>query len=285
MSRDGYGSFFGRHEFLIRRLHSLTGLFPVGGYLVFHLATNAAILDGADAYQARVSQINALGPSTLVVLEWTFIFLPILFHAIIGLLIVLRGKRNIVNYPYEDNVRYTLQRVTGVIAFLFVFWHVFQMHGGFRNEWWLDTVIRPLGGGKFRSANGPASVAAAIQGHPLVIAFYLIGVPACVYHLANGLWSMGITWGVWTSPKAQRAAKVPCAAFGAILAIIGVGALLGFVRFPVSSTAPPPRVERHAAEPRPIDAPRTDISAAELVSGGADPAARRELPRTKDHDR
>lgn len=40
------GSVFGRHEFVIRRLHSLTGLVPIGGYLCFHLATNAVVLDG-----------------------------------------------------------------------------------------------------------------------------------------------------------------------------------------------------------------------------------------------
>ena len=33
---------------------------------------------------------------------------------------------------------------------------------------------------------------------------------SCVFHLANGLWTMGITWGVWTSPAAQRRALWAC---------------------------------------------------------------------------
>ena len=91
-------SVFGRHEFLIRRLHSLTGLVPVGAFLVVHLLTNMGILD--NSYQQRVDLIHSMGERTLEVTEWTCIFLPILFHGIIGLIIVARGKRNLAYYPY-----------------------------------------------------------------------------------------------------------------------------------------------------------------------------------------
>lgn len=259
MDVSGVGSFFGRHEFLIRRLHSLTGLIPVGGYLAFHLATNASILDGPATFQDRVNQINNLGPTSLTILEWTFIFIPILFHALIGMMIVLRGKRNLVNYPYEGNIRYTLQRVTGVIAFVFIFWHVFQMHGWFRSEWW-HSVIRPWGGAEFNPLEAPQSAAAAIQSSPLMIAFYALGVAACVYHFANGLWSMGITWGAWTSPRAQRWVKLPAAAVGAILLVVGFGALVGFVRYPVTAHGPSPSAEHRLNAAGQIEAPKTDTA-------------------------
>jgi hypothetical protein len=55
-------SILGRHEFVIRRLHSLTGLMPIGGYLCFHLATNAAVLDGLDTYQRRADQMHEEPP-------------------------------------------------------------------------------------------------------------------------------------------------------------------------------------------------------------------------------
>ena len=108
-----FDAFFGRHEFVIRRLHSLTGVVFVGGYLAFHLATNAAVLDGAETYQRRANQIHAVGPTTLFFLEWGLVLLPILFHGLVGLVIVLRGKRNLLNYPYAGNIRYTLQRSDG----------------------------------------------------------------------------------------------------------------------------------------------------------------------------
>ena len=60
----------------------------------------------------------------------------------------------------------------------------------------------------------------------VVQVFYVIGVLACVYHLCNGLWTMGITWGVWTSPAAQRRATYVCAAFGVLSWLaVSMGAL------------------------------------------------------------
>ena len=225
MQLSDCASVFGRHEFLIRRLHSLSGLIPIGGYLAFHLATNAAILDGVGAYQHRADQIHRLGPTTILVLEWSVIFLPILFHGIVGMLIVCRGKRNLAEYSYTGNIRYTLQRTTGVIAMLFILWHVFHMHGWLRFEWWVE-MAKPLGGAQFDPARA-FTAPQVIQDSPLIAVLYGIGTLACVYHLANGIWTMGITWGVWTSPKAQRIANIPCVAGGLLLAVIGMAALWG----------------------------------------------------------
>ena len=228
MSILGPASPFGQHQFIIRRVHSLLGLIPVGAYLVFHLATNAAIIDGIEAYQHRADQIHRLGPTTILVLEWLFIFLPILFHGIIGMLIVARGERNVANYPYGGNVRYTLQRWTGVIAFFFILWHVFHMHGWLRGDWWIQSIAVPLGGHRFDPQDAYTAVL-AIRESWLVIVLYAIGVLASVYHLANGIWTMGITWGAWTSPHAQEWAKVPCLVFGLLLGFLGLGSLYGMV--------------------------------------------------------
>lgn len=230
-------SLLGRHEFLIRRFHSLTGLVPVGGFLVVHLLTNASILDGPQTFQARVDQIHSLGPTTLLFLEWAFIFLPIWFHGVVGMLIVARGKRNVTQYPYPENIRYTLQRATGVMAFAFVLYHVFHMHGWLRWPWWHENVAMRFGGALFDPQNAPATLIHALRGSTLEMVLYAFGVLACVYHLANGLWTMGITWGIWTSPHSQRWASVPCAVFGTLLAIVGLGALYGVATTTVPETA------------------------------------------------
>ena len=224
---------FGRQEFVVRRLHSLLGLMPVGAFLCIHLATNFSILDGPKTFQERVDQIHNIGPITLFFVEWIFIFLPILFHGIVGAIIVLRGKRNVWLYPYGENVRYTVQRWTGVIALAFILWHVFQTRGWLPGEWWLGHVTRPLGGGTFDPANAAATAAEAVQVSLAVEIAYVVGLLASVYHFANGLWTMGITWGVWTSPSAQRWANVPCLAVGIALAVMGLGALLGFQMMPI----------------------------------------------------
>ncbi len=53
-------------------------------------------------------------------LEWVFIFLPILYHALYGVYIWLRGKSNIVYYPWAGNWMYLAQRYTGLIAFAYI---------------------------------------------------------------------------------------------------------------------------------------------------------------------
>jgi succinate dehydrogenase / fumarate reductase cytochrome b subunit len=61
----------------------------------------------------------------------------------------------------------------------------------------------------------------------IVMLLYTIGVLSCVFHLANGIWTMGITWGVWISPRAQKQALRVCGVFGVLLAIVGMSALFG----------------------------------------------------------
>src|SRR5690349_18469248 len=140
------GSWFGRNEFLIRRLHSLTGLVPVGAYMVVHLLTNASTLGGPAMFQKNVDLIHSLGPA-LPIVEWTFIFLPLIFHAIVGVWIIRSGQSNLSSYHYVGNVRYYLQRLTAWIALFFIAWHVFQMHGWFHNDWWLKNIANERTGG------------------------------------------------------------------------------------------------------------------------------------------
>jgi succinate dehydrogenase / fumarate reductase cytochrome b subunit len=151
--------------------------------------------------------------------------------------IIRGGLPNSGRYSYTSNIRYTLQRVTGMVAFAFILWHVFHMHGWFHFQTWLESVAEPLQGARFKAYNAASSAATAIQGRAtlestetsvLIVLLYAIGVLACVYHLANGIWTMGITWGVWISPAAQRRANWCCALFGIALGAVGLAALLGF---------------------------------------------------------
>lgn len=215
-------SFFERHEFLIRRLHSLSGLVPVGAYMCVHLLTNATVLDGTRSFQTRVDQIHSLG-SFLPVVEWTLIFLPIIFHAVVGVAIIRSGDSNLSSYPLQGNVRYFLQRLTAWIALAFIAFHVFQLHG------WIRPIGEQFGGARFQHLFATSSAAAAIQSSLAIELFYFVGIAACVYHLANGLWTAGITWGLWTTVAAQRRANWLCGAFGLLLMAIALGALGGMV--------------------------------------------------------
>ncbi len=218
-------SFFGRYEFFIWRLHSLTGLFPIGAYLVVHLAVNASVLSGPSTYQKNVYQIHSL-ESLLPIVEWLFVFLPILFHAILGVIIIRTSRPNPYRYRYASNFRYTLQRATGIIAFAFIVWHVFQMHGWFHFRPWVEHVVEPLHGAQFKPYNAASTLGVALHS-PLMLTLYAIGVLSCVYHFVNGLWTMGITWGIWTSAQGQRRATRLCAILGVGLALLTGGVLYG----------------------------------------------------------
>ena len=208
-------SFLGRHQFLLYRLFSLAGLIPVGAFVMVHLLTNASVLGGAAAFQSRVDLIHSLGP-LLPAIEWLFIFLPMLFHAIMGFVIITTGMPNVGSYSYMGNVRYTLQRASGMVAFVFILWHITQLH-------WMGA---PLGGGQFDPHHAASSAAVALK--PVAITLmYAIGVIATVYHFANGLWSLGITWGLWTSPAAMQRANWLSLAVGLGLGAAGLGALGG----------------------------------------------------------
>lgn len=215
-----------KYYFLLRRLHSLTGLMPVGVFLVMHLSANATVLAPGPAgaeFQRSVERIHSLGP-LLVPVEIVGIFLPLLFHSLLGFQIIFTGQSNAQQYRYGSNIRYTLQRITGIIAFMFIFYHVWQMH-------WFGSG---LGGGNFRAHDdagagvAAATTAATIQAAWWIAPIYAIGVVSAVYHLANGIWTSLITWGITIRPRTQRAAGYVCAALGVALSLVGLGALRGF---------------------------------------------------------
>ncbi len=208
-------SFLTRHQFLIYRLFSLSGLVPVGAFLIVHLLTNASVNAGPGVFQSRVDMIHSLGERLLPVVEWLFIFLPMLFHAVVGFMIIANGLPNVGSYPYVGNVRYTLQRATGMIAFVVIIGHILHLH-------WMG---RPFGGGHFDPHAATSSAAVAI--HPILATIlYAIGVLCAVFHFANGLWTLGITWGIWTSPAAMRRANVVSVVVGVALAAAGLSSIV-----------------------------------------------------------
>jgi len=217
-----------KNYFLIRRLHSLSGLVPVGVFVCFHLLANSTVLlaPNGSEFQKAVSRIHDL--PALPIIEIVGIFLPLAFHALVGVWIWLWGSRpNTMQYPYGPNVRYTAQRFSGGVAFVFILYHVYQLH-------WLGG---PLGGGSFRFEHDPASTAAAvttanaIRSAWWIAPFYALGITAVVFHLANGIWTSLITWGITIRPASQRGAGYACTAFGIVLGLIGMSALFGFRTF------------------------------------------------------
>jgi len=227
--------FINKHYFLLRRLHSLSGVAPIGVFLFPHLTTNSSVLwglvlgkthyvtgdgshAGVETFQHEVNFIHSL--PALQIIEWSILFIPIIFHAVLGLYFARTGMPNVRHYNYQDNWRYTLQRTTGYIGIVYLFMHITSLRFGWEYFGLMPTF----------DANFAASTTAVhFQTYPWIVPLvYLIGVMSLVFHFANGLWTAAITWGLTVSVKAQQRWGYVCAAIGVGLAGAGLAAIVGF---------------------------------------------------------
>jgi succinate dehydrogenase / fumarate reductase cytochrome b subunit len=200
-------------SFFLRRLHSLSGIVPVGAFLLEHiLISNATAISGPAAY-AR--QVNFLASLPLVpLLELFGIWLPIAFHALFGFYIWFRGDGNSISYPWTGNWMYTLQRWTGGIAFIYILWHTWTMR--FTG---VDLHQNP--------AASFGKVQAEVFHTPLFL-FYVLGLVAASWHFAYGIWLFSAKWGIVSGEKARKRFLVICLAFFFVLTGAGLASLTSF---------------------------------------------------------
>ncbi|MEM7682552.1 MAG: hypothetical protein AAF288_11400 [Planctomycetota bacterium] len=237
-----------KNHFLLRRLHSLTGIMPVGVFVIFHLFTNmqmalAELLGDPHYFQEEVDFIHAL--PALIFLEVFGLWLPIAFHAALGTIYLFSGKTNSFSYQFGGNIRYTLQRWSAWLALVFIFFHVATLRWG----WTFGVMEFPFIG----RAEGPnalkafgeesvplahATTAISLQTSWAVAAFYLVGALAVVYHWSNGLWTAAITWGLTTTEKAMQRWGLVCLGMGVVLAIFTVASVVGALTYDVSDELP-----------------------------------------------
>ena len=204
-------------HFVLRKLHSLTGIIPIGAFLAFHLFENSLAggfvhLGRAEWTRDVVMKIDGMPYVTL--LEIFVIALPLLFHGIYGVIIWLEGRANPLRYGYARNWMYLVQRISGVIAFLFILNHV--------RETRLAVLL-----GTMSKQDLYAKIAHEFTETSDTL-FYAVGILAAVIHLCNGLWLAGITWGVTIGPRAQRISTVVCVILGVLLLGLAGQAMLGF---------------------------------------------------------
>lgn len=199
-----------RRYFLARRIFSITGLLPVGGFLLIHIYTNTYSLFGREAFNEKVGDIQKL--PYLLVIELCAIILPIFVHALLGFLIVFQARYN--TYGYTRNWLFTLQRVTGVLAFAFICFHLY--------EYWAQKQLGVMPWESFYDELGQN------LSKPWKFAVYAVGVTSVVFHFANGIWSFAVGWGLTITRAAQRRLTIACAIFGAAFWVLSMNIVLSF---------------------------------------------------------
>ena len=156
------------YTFVLRKLHSLLGIIPIGAFLLEHLLSNFEALKGPAAYAAQVRFLNSL--PLVRVLEWSLIFIPLAYHALYGVYIALRGKSNVVYYPWAGNWMYMTQRWTGYIAFIYIIQHVLRQR-------FMGVSLPEHPGAAFAKVQHELA-------NPLMLAVYIIAMIAVCWHFS-----------------------------------------------------------------------------------------------------
>ncbi|MFQ5429863.1 MAG: succinate dehydrogenase cytochrome b558 subunit [Phycisphaerae bacterium] len=245
MTSDNSAPIDERYHFLLRKLHSLSGIIPIGAFLIEHMLTNSMAFQGPEKFDESVHALHRL--PYLTFLEIFGIFLPIGFHAIYGIKIAMSAEPNPVAYPYMANRRYTLQRVTGYIAFAFIIIHLLK----FRFAHWIGW------GPEFIGSEHPFEITRSglVAWRPfgwhvpagVTITMYVIGLWSACFHFANGIWSFCVSWGITVGEKAQKRVGVAAACVGTLLFVWGGLSLYAFAKAPAPD----------ATKDRPVVAERT----------------------------
>jgi succinate dehydrogenase cytochrome b subunit len=205
--------------FLLRKLHQLTGIIPLGVFLLEHFYTNSKALTGATDFNNAVKDLQSI-PYILFV-EIGGIFLPLIYHAVYGLFITWEMRPNNAHYPYPRNWFYTIQRVTGIILFFFITFHVLNFRFG---------LIPGLNEKSVAHYTDEAyQIVANEYAIWWIVAIYVVGITATVWHFANGLWLFAVDWGIVIGERAQRVMGYACIAFGVFLLAVGINAMMAFI--------------------------------------------------------
>src|SRR5262249_59651026 len=108
-------------SFIWRRLHSLSGILPVGAYLCFHIYENLGALRGPEAYNETINHVNTMLPrGYFYLVELAVVIGPLLFHSLYGFYIASTGASNALSYPYTTNWSYWAQRGSGYLALCYI---------------------------------------------------------------------------------------------------------------------------------------------------------------------
>jgi succinate dehydrogenase / fumarate reductase cytochrome b subunit len=194
----------------IRRAFSLSGVVPLGAFLVVHLAMNARALFGGWAFARGVDAVERVPALPLV--EAVFVFAPLVFHGALGLWLVVTGRTLAPPTPYPPPLRIAM-RATGVVVLAFLALHLPAIR--------FHVAGTRLGGAELATLLD-AQLSTMAHGVPWQGLAYLIGVTCVTLHFAGGLWGFYAT----TCAGRESAQRRRRAAWGALT--LGVAMWVAF---------------------------------------------------------
>jgi succinate dehydrogenase / fumarate reductase cytochrome b subunit len=218
-----------RTQYFAKKLFELTGFLPIGGFLIEHLYSNFQRVGPGGSERFDKVVVDLQTNPIIIFLEIGVIALPLLYHAAYGLFVAKMARANNGSYGYLRNWTYLFQRITGVILIFYIGYHVWNTR--------LMPLIHPETP-LLQNADGQHLVSSAymkdyLNGTHLgiqVMWIYVVGVLCAVFHFANGLWNVGIHWGLTISPRSQRISGFVCGLVGVTLLAVALSSLVAFVK-------------------------------------------------------
>ena len=208
------------NTFLLRKLHQLTGIVPLGAFFFVHMFTNSKAMSGEKTFNEAVGDIHHI--PYLLFVEIFGIFLPLLFHSVYGVIISAESRPNGLDYNYGRNWFYIFQRVTGIFLFFFLLFHILNFRFGL------------IPGLNLTPIAGNADLAFDIVRKEFQITWvfilYVLGVTATAWHLAYGFFLFAVDWGIVIGEKAQKYALYASVGLAVFLSAVGINAMVAFVK-------------------------------------------------------
>lgn len=172
-------------EFVLRRIHSLTGILPLYVFIVYHIADTTTPFFTFHFTERNWPLIIVLG------------IVPIVVHGLIGLYIIIQNKRSGTDrssgMTRQPGVLYKLQIISAIVIALFICTHAI-----------LFEALRYS------------------QGYTIYVlsaAVYFISMPAFAFHIGYGTYTFCLTWGFCGNPATRKALRRFSAILGGVFGI------------------------------------------------------------------
>jgi succinate dehydrogenase / fumarate reductase, cytochrome b subunit len=196
----------------LKRLQILTGVVPVGLFLLSHLLTNTRAIAGPDAFDRMAMAIDHI--PGIVPIELAAIAAPMALHIGLGIALGTTPQAADDTRGYTRPWMLIAQRVTGFWLVVYVVFHVFATR--------FAPARQPDGADLF------ALMAGTLR-HPGMLLFHVSGVLAAAFHFGNGLVALAGPWVMDAGPRGRALAERLGAVSFVVLSLVGIHALLAFV--------------------------------------------------------
>jgi succinate dehydrogenase / fumarate reductase cytochrome b subunit len=197
-----------RSSFLRSRLGSLLAVAPLGVWTFFHLWHALYAFQGAEPWEKALTEYPhpvAQAVTGVVVL------LPLAIHTVWGIGRLFTSRPNNLRYRHYANLKYLLQRVAALGVLAFIGAHL-----------WLALLHPRLVEGHPETF---ADLAEHMHFHMPTLVTYVLGILGVAYHLANGMQTACMSWGVVSTQRGlKRLEGVAIVTFLVLLAM-GWGAV------------------------------------------------------------